>query len=545
MQLNGLHTPYKLNRPLTRQEKSDRLYQGKPTQIDGKYGRYFSDYDTVIRMNSTYMETVDKYYEDKGLVNSAIATLFFSVIGIGVYGYGKLIYQYIVYNVPAPSLLGLFLGTGALAFMIYFSGKLTLKEWFTTTHYPIRFNRKTQMIHVYRFSGTVLSVPWKEVFFTLTEGRGKMREWCIDGHILADDQETVLETFSLGLSGWRDIMPGYWEFIRCYMEEECLQEQKDIILLCPPIEKQKESYAFGLQYLIRMSFRWEWIFGIIRLPFALIASVARYIAGQTSKMPQWPQEVEEDCQVDPDDLINVSAANNPVHLWRYVLASQTREERQALHNRKSSARTCLQEKIVKKYGITSEGEGKQNVSNLLKILQKLVKATSAKKQERLLFDFRSELENYYIWLEEAVKEGKIGYMMLNPEQPDDLPSLFVYLSQRQNERPDLISGVDKPGSIFKEYDSDYLYTLAYTQDCDFKFVLVDENNNIELLSKNILILLDLFRNSDSEGIQEQPTRIPESRIVTSGSLSGFKRGCIVFLGALLLLVFIFVMLKVR
>ncbi|MBS9435505.1 MULTISPECIES: DUF6708 domain-containing protein [Photorhabdus] len=544
MQVKGLYIPYELNRPLMWEEKENQLHQGKPTQITSKYSQYITDHDTVIRMNSTYMETVDKYYRERGFVSAFSATFFFCCLGIGLFAIGCMIYQYIKGDHEA--LVSLLIILLVISPTLYFISKFIRKEWFATTHYPIRFNRKTQMIYVYRFNGSVLSAPWKEVFFTLTEAIDKRREWSVDGHILADDQETVLETFSLGLSGWgKDIIQGYWEFIRCYMEEECLQEQADIIALCPPIEKQKESYIFGLQYLMRMNSRLGWIFGIIKLPFALIASIARYIAGQTSKMPQWPQEVEEDCQVDPDDPINVSAANNPVHLWRYVLASQTREERQVLHNRKSSARTCLQEKIVKKYGITSEGEGKRNVSNLLKILQKLVKATSAKKQERLLFDFRSELENYYIWLEEAVKEGKIGYMMLNPEQPDDLPSLFVYLSQRQNERPDLISGVDRPGSIFKEYDSDYLYTLAYTQDCDFKFVLVDENNNIELLSKNILILLDLFRNSDSEGIQDQPTRIPESRIVTSGSLSGFKRGCIVFLGALLLLVFIFVMLKVR
>ncbi|MQL49359.1 hypothetical protein GEA64_15965 [Photorhabdus khanii] len=48
------------------------------------------------------------------------------------------------------------------------------------------------MIHVYRFNGTVLSVPWKAVFFTLTKYSGRMSEWCIDGHILADDKETVL-----------------------------------------------------------------------------------------------------------------------------------------------------------------------------------------------------------------------------------------------------------------------------------------------------------------------------------------------------------------
>ncbi|NHB94759.1 hypothetical protein [Photorhabdus cinerea] len=186
--------------------------------------------------------------------------------------------------------------------------------------------------------------------------------------------------------------------------------------------------------------------------------------------------------------------------------------------------------------------------NLLEIWQTLEKATSEEEQERLLSDFISALENYYIWLEEVnpVEEGKIGYVLFRPEYPDDYPSLFVYLSQRQNEYPNAISAMlDVPGSAFKEYDSDYLYTLPHLLDFDFKFVFVDERNKTGYISKKGVMLLDFFRNSDSEGIQDQPTHIPESRIVTSGSLSGFKRGCIVFFGALLLLVFIFVMLKVR
>ncbi|MBS9444437.1 hypothetical protein, partial [Photorhabdus heterorhabditis] len=70
MQLDGLYIPYKLNRLLTQQEKGDQFYQGKPTRIEGNDGRYIVDYNTVISMNSTYMETVDKYYRDKGYVSS-------------------------------------------------------------------------------------------------------------------------------------------------------------------------------------------------------------------------------------------------------------------------------------------------------------------------------------------------------------------------------------------------------------------------------------------------------------------------------------------
>ncbi|ETS30719.1 hypothetical protein BB987_01305 [Photorhabdus temperata] len=355
MQGNGLYNPYKLNRPLTWVERHAQLYQGKPTQITGKYGLYIVDHDTVIRMNSTYMETVDKYYREQGFVSSLNAVVFCCFLGMALYFTGKTIYLSILNGaIKENILIGFMITIPVTVFILYFSGKLILKEWFSAAHYPIRFNRKTQMIHVYRFNGTILSVPWKEVFFTRTIGKGKWPEWSIEGHILADDQETVLETFSLGLSGDLELMPGYWEFIRCYMEEDGLQEQADIIILCPPIEKQKESYIFGLQYIMRMNARLEWFFGIVKLPFDLITSVARYIAMQTSKMPQWPQEVEEACQVDPDDPINVSAANNPVHLWHHILANQTLEEYQAINDRPSSAHKRLQEKIAMAHSTSAE-----------------------------------------------------------------------------------------------------------------------------------------------------------------------------------------------
>lgn len=42
---------------------------------------------------------------------------------------------------------------------------LLRKEAFAFTHYPLRFNRATRIIHYFRFTGEVASVPWDDVFF--------------------------------------------------------------------------------------------------------------------------------------------------------------------------------------------------------------------------------------------------------------------------------------------------------------------------------------------------------------------------------------------
>ncbi|WP_340608934.1 DUF6708 domain-containing protein [Xenorhabdus bharatensis] len=204
---------------------------------------------------------------------------------------------------------------------MYFCLKLTLKEWFKKTYYPIRFNRKNKMIYVYQVSGNVLSISWNKVFFTYAKGKGVFPEWGIDGHILAEDKKTVLQTFSLGYYGSRRELSGYWEFIRCYMEEDVVKELAETIIMCPPIADRKEGYKFGLLYSFRLCSRFDWIRFIV-LPMILLESVSRYIAMRTSKIPQWTKEVEKACLISPNDNVDVdvdvdvSYKNNIPDLWR-------------------------------------------------------------------------------------------------------------------------------------------------------------------------------------------------------------------------------------
>ena len=316
MTMYGLYQPYKINRPLTKEEKNNQFKQGKHRKVKALYCG-----ESVIRMNSTYLETVDKFYKNKGVDSLWALMIFFGFIGILLYvifrGFTDLIAIH---------------GLGKFSFaclmvlpFIAFGGYFVFKEWFKWTHYPIRFNRQNGMVYVFRTNGTVLSAPWKVIFFTQEKEPGPLREWCIRGHILDKDGETVLETFSLGICGAKGLLPGYWEFIRCYMEEDLTSELVDVIIVCPPIENRREGFVFGFQSLIYMYSRIEWIFLIWMLPMSIVGSIARYIASQTSKIPQWPQEVLDACKPDVDDSVNVSADNNPKDMWRLVFANQKYE----------------------------------------------------------------------------------------------------------------------------------------------------------------------------------------------------------------------------
>ncbi|WP_317985320.1 DUF6708 domain-containing protein [Citrobacter braakii] len=230
---------------------------------------------------------------------------------------------------------------------ICFFGRFLLKDWFRKTYYPVRFNRKKQQVHVYQVSGEVITVPWNDVFFTTSKQR---ISYCIVGHLLSEDKETVLNTFSFGYVGQREELSLYWEFIRCYMEEDCLEELAETVLFCPPVEKQKEGYIAGLQRLVQIDSRGDWLLLVLNLPFALVESVARYIAMQTSKIPQWPQDVLEACAVNPNDPINIGAENNPIHRWRTVLANETREVYEAKNQRLGSANKKIKAKLDARYG---------------------------------------------------------------------------------------------------------------------------------------------------------------------------------------------------
>ncbi|WP_339352150.1 DUF6708 domain-containing protein [Xenorhabdus szentirmaii] len=170
------------------------------------------------------------------------------------------------------------------------------------------------------------------------------------GHILADDNETILWSFNLSIFDHQLNLPGYWEFIRCYMEEDVLDEMPKTIFLCPNITEKREGYLFGLQYSMRVNTRLDWILQLPLFPYTMLETFSRYyIAMQTSKIPQWPKEVEKACQVDPDDPIDVSYKNNIPHVWRYVLEALKKEDHLRLYKQRGLAIRRIRRKVARRH----------------------------------------------------------------------------------------------------------------------------------------------------------------------------------------------------
>ncbi|MDJ0038562.1 hypothetical protein QM637_22420, partial [Pantoea allii] len=149
----GLYFPFKLNRPLTREEKKNRFVQGKRRKVSGE--ATVLDLDTVIRMNSSYLEVIDKFYPTKGYVASFMMA-FFIMFVVTIIAFAKIT---IINNDDVSFFLFVLLLSGS---SIYFFGRFLLKDWFRKTHYPVRFNRKKQLVHIYQVSGEIITVPWKD-----------------------------------------------------------------------------------------------------------------------------------------------------------------------------------------------------------------------------------------------------------------------------------------------------------------------------------------------------------------------------------------------
>jgi hypothetical protein len=313
MEYSGLITKYKVNRPLTEEERAEQLKQNKRLDVEPHYNL------SAIRINSTYLEVVDKYYPWRG------GLLLFGLVGIAIFGG-----LYVALVLLAVSRSGEqghndLLGLGGMAVICWpvigFSIWLGLRESFTYTHYPIRLNRKNRMVYVFRRDGTVLSAPWEDLFFTFGRGGYNMGSynWDIRGHVLDADGVTVKETFAFPMCDTlKNELLHYWEFVRRYMEDgpaKLIGSEEGQVEICHPIAGRKEGFKWGVMILYSHFAIAPLMFWILS-PILTLEGLARYLANLTCDVPEWPESVEEACPIEPNDPYQRDARNNPPNLRR-------------------------------------------------------------------------------------------------------------------------------------------------------------------------------------------------------------------------------------
>ncbi len=200
---------------------------------------------------------------------------------------------------------------------------LSSPEFLTCTHFPIRLNRKTHKVYVFRPgrpNKPILVADWDKLFFTLgrcNKGVEPGQNWDIRGHVLAGDGKTVLDTFAFSMywnEGDLEGLRAHWEFLRRYMEDGP-QEAYKLVQVCLPIAEHRETLRFALNrfYLNFKGGLWLWI---MLLPFWLLCVLGRWVAGLTCRTPVWPADIEAACRIEPNDPYVKNASMNPPNAWQ-------------------------------------------------------------------------------------------------------------------------------------------------------------------------------------------------------------------------------------
>ena len=131
------------------------------------------------------------------------------------------------------------------------------------------------------------------------------------------DGVMVRESFSLG--AWstgeqgKEVLFRYWEFVRRYMEEGA-KEAFDRTQILLPIADRKESLRNGFD---RMFAEFSGAPFPILLMGGLIAAVVvpgRWFAMKTSRIPQWPKAIDDQCRIEPGDPYVKDVGTNPPDL---------------------------------------------------------------------------------------------------------------------------------------------------------------------------------------------------------------------------------------
>ena len=304
MDLNGFFGPYPVGRPLTDKEREHRLSQKQ------RLGVKEGDDLSVIRFNSTYMEVVDKWFAWRGIA-AMIGCVFSSLILF-------FLVALLVTTLSTPERFSndwpflavmLAMASPLLAFIWLMLIKKDISRF---THYPIRLNRKIQTLHVFRTDGTVLSAPWREIFFCIADLQKGNCE--IQGHVLDKDGVTVKETFAFPVTGTgaadRDQLPRYWEFVRRYMEEGP-GSVAERVEYCLPIAERREGFTDGFH---RMHGQAHALFAPILIVVLFFLYVlpypGRWLTMRTSKLPVWPKEIDDVCVIEPNDPFRKDASTN-------------------------------------------------------------------------------------------------------------------------------------------------------------------------------------------------------------------------------------------
>lgn len=309
---------YSVNRPLTDEERKNRYFQKKSTDSIPM------DFLSVIRLNSSYIELVDRWYPIKGF-NTWVGWCIIVVCLGGVLGlFWALLFSGRAMEVSFLDWALLFFFSIFLLILAWGGKWLVCTESWRWTHYPVRLNRKNRQVYVFRQNGSVLTVPWDDLFITLGKSKNPLTDMTYDlrAHVMDGDGETVRETFSLGyasLAGNAQSIDKFWSFLQPYMEDSNGVERTYRYLkntgYMVPVDGRKEGFRWSIARSFMLVSNWPWL-QLLGSPLFGMNALGRMFAMWTSNQPAWPKKVEALNAVDLNDAYVLNWRENKELGWK-------------------------------------------------------------------------------------------------------------------------------------------------------------------------------------------------------------------------------------
>lgn len=321
--LNGtLQYPvYKNDRHLTSKEK-DNILSKRAT-----YKSNISHSYNFIKMNSTYMECVNNSFFLKGnsyfnllgvlLIGAPIIlSLWIFTFYVNLIKYDHEFLSFIVIFSPMHILFSFIL-------YVFYKGYQNFKKYekLGYNYYPIRFNRINKKVYVYDVSGQIFIGDWNKIDFILNSRLGGYEGtfWEVKGFI-KDNKDLIVYTFAFALSkNKKQEILEIWEFIKEYMNNgpEKLYFNKKVAGVIHRLPAEKLSYCLNIEVhpesletskeIVALDYQREIRSFYSRAMIKILGNTRNKFI-RADKQPKWPQNVENECQVDATDPYVVDAS---------------------------------------------------------------------------------------------------------------------------------------------------------------------------------------------------------------------------------------------
>jgi hypothetical protein len=259
---------------------------------------------SVVRFNSTFIETVDRTFKIKGMVTTAsfiayhiVALVALSFVAKKLWGLNGPLGEKIL----AFSVLLVVAGAGAL----YFWRLVLAKDLFQYTYYPVRFNRITRKIHFFRHNGPdgVVTVPWGSPYAFFHIGRGTQDPELRDlrCHLL-DSNGLIQQTFTVGHFWSHDHeVHELWALICRYMQdgpEHCFDDPLDRVITLSPKGTLRNCWMMVCLMMGTTLFPLRYT---LMFPVYAGLTASRWLTFLTCRTPKFPPEIEAECAIAADD----------------------------------------------------------------------------------------------------------------------------------------------------------------------------------------------------------------------------------------------------